>query len=176
MTRKILMAALLLSVAAPRAWAQGAPTSGTMTGMAMPKAAPAAPQAAKPQAAGVSVTRVWARATSASQKNGAAYFTIANPGADDTLTGAATPVADMAELHRTSAVNGVMQMRPVASVKVPHGQLVTFGPGGLHVMLMGLKQPLKQGDSFPLTLTFAKAGDVTVNAVVQSAGAMSPTR
>jgi len=82
----------------------------------------------------------------------------------------------MAEVHQTSAVNGVMQMRPVAAVKVPHGQLVTFGPGGLHVMLMGLKQPLKQGDSFPLTLTFTKAGDVTVNAMVQSAGAMSPTR
>ena len=153
MTRRFFMATLLFTMAAPFAWGQAAP-----------------------KAAGVSVSRVWARATSASQKTGVAYFTIANPGADDTLTAAATPMADSAELHETSAAGGVTRMRPVSSVKVPHGRLVTFGPGGLHVMLIGLKQPLKQGDSFPLTLTFAKAGDVVVNVAVQSAGAMSPAR
>lgn len=123
----------------------------------------------------MSVTRAWARATAAQAKNGAAYFTLLNTGPADTLTGASTSVADSAELHRTTEQNGVMQMRPVQSVPVPSGKITTFAPGGLHVMLMGLKQQLKPGDTFPLSLTFQKAGDVTVTATVQSAGAMSPT-
>lgn len=143
--------------------------------VAMPVLASAQTPPAHP-AGGVAVTRVWSRATSAQQPNGAAYFTIGNSGAADTLTGASTPQAASADLHETVTSGGVMQMRPLSSVAVPHGKLVTFAPGGLHVMLMGLKQPLKPGDSFPLTLTFAKAGDVTVNAKVERAGALGPSQ
>ena len=131
-----------------------------------------APVAAQP--AGPSVTKVWARATAPSAQNGAAYFTLGNDGPADTLTGASTPVSAMAELHRTINDNGTMKMRPVKSIAVAHGSTTTFAPGGYHVMLMGLKQPLKPGETFPLTLTFAKAGKMTVTATVQGAGAMAP--
>jgi copper(I)-binding protein len=65
-------------------------------------------------------------------------------------------------------------MRPVASLPVGPGHDVTLAPGGSHVMLMGLKQPLKPGDHFPLTLTFAHAGAVTTEVTVGRAGASGP--
>jgi periplasmic copper chaperone A len=68
----------------------------------------------------------------------------------------------------------VMQMRPIAGVTIPEGQKVALKPGGMHVMLIGLKAPLRQGQTFPLTLTFAKAGPETVTVVVGKIGAMSP--
>jgi len=99
---------------------------------------------------------------------GVVYMIVMNHGtADDALKGLSTPVADKAEIHRTSDMNGVSHMEAVADVPVKAMNAVTFAPGGLHVMLTGLKQPLKLGDSFPLTLTFAKAGAVTVTVSVQ---------
>jgi hypothetical protein len=99
---------------------------------------------------------------------GVIYMTVMNHGAtDDDLTGLSTPVADKAEMHRTTDMNGMSRMEAVADLPVKAMGSVTFGPGGLHVMLTGLKQPLKLGDSFPLTLTFAKAGQVAVTVTVQ---------
>lgn len=99
---------------------------------------------------------------------GVVYMTVMNHGAaDDDLTGLSTPIADKAEMHRTTDTNGVSRMDAVADLPLKANGAVDFGPGGLHVMLMGLKQPLKIGDSFPLTLTFAKAGPVTVTVSVQ---------
>jgi copper(I)-binding protein len=99
---------------------------------------------------------------------GVVYMTVMNHGAaDDDLTGLSTPIADKAEMHRSMDTNGVSHMEPVADLPLKAYGAVDFGPGGLHVMLMGLKQPLKIGDSFPLTLTFAKAGQVTVTVSVQ---------
>jgi periplasmic copper chaperone A len=135
---------------------------------------PTAPPAAQP-AAGVSVTKAWARATAADAQTGAAYMTFTNTGPADALVGASTPVATTAELHRTTAdANGVMQMRPVQSLSLAHGKAVMLAPMGYHMMLIGLKQPLKAGDTFPLTLTFQKAAPVTVTVAVQGAGASSP--
>ena len=99
---------------------------------------------------------------------GVVYMIVMNHGAaDDDLTGLSTPIADKAEMHRSTDMNGMSHMEAVADLPVKANGAVTFEPGGLHVMLTGLKQPLKIGDSFPLTLTFAKAGPVTVTVSVQ---------
>ena len=107
-------------------------------------------------------------------KAAAAYVTITNKGgAADQLVAASTPVAGKAQVHTTINANGVMQMRPVPALDVKPGATVTLKPGGFHIMLTDLKQPLKEGDSFPVTLTFSKAGQVTVTAIVAKAGAAS---
>jgi copper(I)-binding protein len=67
-----------------------------------------------------------------------------------------------------------MRMRPVLAVDLPPGQTVTFGPGGLHLMLLELQAPLNQGESVPVTLVFERAGEVEVRLAVQSAGARGP--
>jgi copper(I)-binding protein len=69
----------------------------------------------------------------------------------------ATPAADEAELHIALTENGVAKMRPVSAVDANDGTPVVMKPGGLHIMLTRLKAPLKEGQSFPLTLTFEKA-------------------
>jgi hypothetical protein len=121
----------------------------------------------------LTVDNAWARATPGKSETGAAYVTIRSPTADR-LVAASTPVAKKAELHTMTMSGMVMKMRPVAGVDVPAGQTVTLAPGGLHVMLMGLKQPLHAGQSFPLTLTFAKAGARTVDVAVETVGATGP--
>ena len=68
-----------------------------------------------------------------------------------------------------------MKMRPVASLPIEPDKPVTLAPGGYHIMLSGLKQELKQGDSFPITLSFAKAGQVAASATVAKAGATMPS-
>lgn len=121
----------------------------------------------------ITCDQVWARPTAGAGTTGAAYFAITNHGAADALVGASTPVAASAGVHETTNDNGVMKMRPVASVALVPGKTVTFRPGGYHVMLIGLHAPLKAGDSFPLTLTFAHAQPITVTVKVQAgAGGM----
>ena len=120
------------------------------------------------------VDNAWARATPGKSAIGAAYVTIHSPTADK-LVAASTPVAKKAELHTMSMSGMVMKMRPVASIDIPAGQAVTLQPGGLHIMLVGLAKPLKTGQTFPLTLTFEKAGSRTVNVAVEKIGAMGPT-
>jgi copper(I)-binding protein len=72
--------------------------------------------------------------------------------------------------------NDVMTMRPVSGgLSIPPGQTITFAPGGYHIMMMGLKAPLKQGDRVPMTLQFEKAGKVNVTLDVQSIGATKPS-
>ena len=114
----------------------------------------------------------WARASAGAAKTGAAYLTITDSGAPDRLTGASTPVAATAELHESmSGDMGMMKMRPVPGLPVAPGKPVKLAPGGYHIMLMGLKAPLKQGDSFPLTLTFEHAPPMTVTVAVEGVGA-----
>jgi len=123
----------------------------------------------------IKVSEVWARATPASAKAGAIYLTASNSGtAADRLVSASTPAADKTELHETVMDNGVMKMRPVKSLPIAAGKSLVLKPGGYHVMLTGLKAPLKEGDSVPLTLTFEKAGTMQVTAKVAKAGAMQP--
>jgi copper(I)-binding protein len=119
------------------------------------------------------VDNAWAGATPGKAENGAAYVTITSPTADR-LVSASTPVAKKAELHTMSMQGMVMKMRPVSGVDIPPGQAVTLKPGGEHIMLMGLNQPLRVGQSFPLTLDFEKAGPRTVTVTVEKAGAKGP--
>lgn len=125
-------------------------------------------------AADITVTQPWARATPAPGGAGAAFMTISNAGAADELVKAASPVANVAELHTHTMEGGVMRMSAVPAIEIPANGSATLAPGGLHVMLMGLKAPLAEGSSFPLTLTFAKAGEMTVTVPVMGPGAMAP--
>jgi copper(I)-binding protein len=115
----------------------------------------------------------WARATPGHAENGAAYLTVVSPTADR-LTAASSPVAKKAELHTMSMEGGIMRMRPLAAIDIPAGQTVTLSPGGMHIMLLGLAQPLHQGQSFPLTLSFEHAEPLQVTVAIEKAGAMGP--
>jgi hypothetical protein len=115
----------------------------------------------------------WARATPGHAENGAAYLTIVSPTADR-LTAVSSPVAKKAELHTMSMEGGIMRMRPLVAIDIPAGQAVTLSPGGMHVMLLGLAQPLREGQSFPLTLSFEHAGPRQVTVAIEKAGAMGP--
>lgn len=124
------------------------------------------------QESGPVVEHAWARATSGSAKTGAVYMTITSP-TPDALVAAASPVAGRAGLHEDKTENGVMRMRPTPSIPVEPGKPTELKPGGDHVMLMDLKQPLKAGETFPLTVTFEKAGSKQVTVRVEKAGALT---
>jgi copper(I)-binding protein len=129
-----------------------------------------APAAA--QAPAIEVDHAWARATPAGARTAALYLTLVNKGASsDRLVAVSTPVAGKAEVHSSTTENGVMQMRPVAALEVKPDSRTVLKPGGYHVMLMELKGPLKEGQSFAITLTFEKAGAVEATATVEKLGA-----
>ena len=119
------------------------------------------------------VSNAWARATPGKAENGAAYLTIQSP-TPDRLLSVSAPVAKKAELHTMSMEGMVMKMRPLANLDIPAGQPVTLKPGGEHVMLLGLDAPLREGQSFPLILTFEKAGTRTVTVAIEKPGAAGP--
>ncbi len=112
------------------------------------------------------IENAWARESVT--PTGAAYLTVRNQGEeDDRLVGIAADVAERAEIHSTAMQDGVMRMRPVDAVEVPaHGEAV-LAPGGLHVMLIGLKGPLEEGKSFALTLAFENAGEIQVMTTIE---------
>lgn len=109
----------------------------------------------------------WARPTASGQSVGGGYLKLTSQGGADRLLSATTPVAASVELHRMSMDGDVMRMRRVDAIEVPAGQTVELKPGGLHLMLMGLKQPLQLGEKVPLTLRFEKAGAVEVELKVE---------
>ena len=126
------------------------------------------------QSPSIQVDHPWARATAPNAKAGGVFMTLTDSGAPDKLVAASSPVAGMVEVHRTVNENGVMKMLPVDAIELVPGMKVTLAPGGYHVMLMDLKRQLKQGETFPLTLTFAKAAPVTVTVKVEAPGAAGP--
>ncbi|MDW8311479.1 MAG: copper chaperone PCu(A)C, partial [Burkholderiales bacterium] len=111
----------------------------------------------------------WARATaSPAIKNSAAFLVVENKGATpDRLLGVSGDVAQKLELHTMVREAGVMRMREVPAFDIPAGGKLELKPGGLHIMLIGLKQPLKEGERFPLTLKFEKAGEVKVQVLAE---------
>ena len=119
----------------------------------------------------INIAHPYARATSSGQPMGGGFLKLENSGADDTLLSASAEVAKAVELHLMSMEGDVMRMRQVERIALPAGKTVELKPGGLHIMLMGLKAPLKVGDSFPLKLKFEKAGEVTVSMTVEAAAA-----
>ena len=121
---------------------------------------------------------VWSPATPGGATTGAVYATIMNHGTQpDTLIGGSTPAAGKFEIHQMTRSNGVMSMRPISTgIPVPPGGMVTLGPqGDYHVMLSGLKEPLKTGSRVPATLNFAKAGAVQVEITVEPIGSRGPS-
>lgn len=137
----------------------------------------AAPALADPVTVGdLEITHAWARATPPGAHTAAAYLTVTNTGAaGDTLTAASAPVAGMTMLHKMEMDNGVMKMRMVeGGIAIAPGKTVTLDPNGLHVMLMDMTAPLKAGGTLPLTLTFAKAGTVTLSLPVLPVGSKGP--
>lgn len=119
----------------------------------------------------IKVTDAWARPTIGKLRITAAYFRIdLTGGAADKLIAASTPVSAKAELHEHVMEGDIAKMRHVEAVPVVSGTPTVFEPAGYHVMVMGLKEPLNEGDSFPLTLTFERAGDITVTVSVMKKG------
>lgn len=128
-------------------------------------------QAPAPQ---VQASNAWSRATPGGASTGAVYLTLSSS-AGDTLTGASSPAAKTTSVHEMSMDGNVMRMRPVpGGLPLPAGQPVMLQPGGYHIMLEGLKVPLKQGQTVPLHLTFAKSAPVDVTATVAGIGANAP--
>jgi hypothetical protein len=89
------------------------------------------------------------------------------------LVGASTPFAEGAQFHVEKDDNGVMRMRQVSAINIEPGARFSFKPGGTHVMLIGVKEPLREGQMLPLTLDFETAGKVQVNIPIGKPGAMS---
>ena len=131
--------------------------------------------AALAQTGQLEVKDAWARATPGKAENGAAYLTIVSP-TTDRLVSVSTPVAKKAELHTMTMKGMVMEMRPVQGVDIPADQAVSLKPGGEHIMLLGLNQPLREGQSFQMTLSFEKAGPRPVTVMVEKSGATGPAR
>jgi copper(I)-binding protein len=122
------------------------------------------------------ISQAWSRATPGGAKIAGGYLTIENKGSTpDRLVGGAGEVAAKVELHEMAMNNGVMTMRPLdKGLTIEPGKAVKLAPGGLHLMLIDLKNPLKQGDKVPLTLEFEKAGKVNLSLDVQGVGAQGP--
>jgi hypothetical protein len=118
----------------------------------------------------------WSRATPGGAKIGGGYLTITNNGsAPDKLVSATTAAADHVEIHEMAMANNVMTMRKLdGGVAVPPDKTVVFSPGSYHLMLVGLKGPLKEGDRVKATLIFEKAGSVEVTINVEGIGAQHP--
>ncbi|HEX5211339.1 MAG TPA: copper chaperone PCu(A)C [Pseudolabrys sp.] len=126
-------------------------------------------------AGGLKIGHPWARATPKGATVGGGYLTLTNNGtAPERLIGGSTAAAKGFELHEMKMEGGVMKMRPVTGgIEIKPGQTVTLDPNGYHVMLVGLKDQLKQGSRFKATLDFEKAGKVDVDFVVEGVGAKS---
>ena len=111
----------------------------------------------------------WSLALPPVTTTGAAYLSISNHGEKaDELLGADTPAAERVEIHEHKHVDGLMKMQQVQMLAVAPGETLTFQPGGYHLMLFNLKQPLVAGEHFPLTLHFSEAGDADVVVNVQA--------
>ena len=149
---------LAMSIGAGTSLSQGAKTE------------PAKPGAKE---SGISIVAPWARATPGGAKVGAAFLEIqAKAGRDDKLIGVSSPAAQVVEMHDHVSDGGVMRMRKLEAIPVPGGKAVTLKPGGLHIMMIDLKAPLKEGEAIDLTLQFEKAGTMAVKVPIQKIGAM----
>jgi periplasmic copper chaperone A len=118
----------------------------------------------------------WARATPKGAAVAGGYLTIVNTGANaDRLVSFSSPVAGRFEIHEMRMNDGVMQMRPLPNgIEIKPGATVELKPGGLHLMFVDLKEPLKEGQIVKGTLTFEKAGPVEVEYTVRGLGGAAP--
>ena len=117
-------------------------------------------------AGAVTVADAICRPTPTGRQVTGCYLTLTAPSAD-TLVSISSPVAALAQVHEMRMESNMMMMRELeAGLPLPAGQAVSLAPGGNHIMLMGVTEPLKTGDTVPLTLTFATAAPVEVTATV----------
>ncbi len=116
---------------------------------------------------GVVVTDAWTKATDGPMTG--AFGTLSNGGGEDiTVTSASSPVAGKVELHETVMVDGAMQMQQIdGGFIIPAGGALTLEPGGNHIMLMGLSQAIKPGDSVEIVLSLSDGGSLTYQAVAK---------
>jgi periplasmic copper chaperone A len=143
-------------------------TALLLTGLMLAACSSPSEWSAGTRAASIHVEDAWARPEVA-EHNSAAYLRIENTGdRDDRLIAATSSVAGAVEIHEiASGHDHVMRMQEVDAIVVPAGESVSLEPGGLHVMLLGLRQHLEPEDTFTLTLTFETAGEVDVSVVVR---------
>jgi periplasmic copper chaperone A len=122
------------------------------------------------------ISQPWARATPKGASTGAAYLTASNGGSQtERLSCASSAAAAKCQIHDMAMDNGVMKMRPVeGGLEIKPGQTVTLKPGAYHIMLEGLKAPLKAGDTLKATLTSSSGASVMVDFPVAAAGAPAP--
>jgi len=118
----------------------------------------------------ISIAHPWSRQTAPGQANGGGFMTVSNTGKQpDRLIGGSSPASAKVEIHTMSMTGGVMRMRPLPNgLPVPAGGKLELKPGSHHIMLIGLKKPLKLGTLVPLTLRFERAGAVTVQLKVEA--------
>jgi periplasmic copper chaperone A len=115
----------------------------------------------------VAIDDAYVRAVPPGQPNSAAFMKVSNNGSTThALVGGSSPAAEVVELHTHTMEGGMMRMRQVEKIDLPAGETVSLQPGGLHVMLIGLKQKLVPDEEIPLTLRFEDGSEVTMNAPV----------
>lgn len=126
------------------------------------------------QASKVTAEGAWSRATPPGAKTAAVYLTLTSPD-DDTLVGASSPASTGAGVHEMTMDGNIMRMREVpGGLAHPAGKPVTLKPSGYHLMLTGLKAPLKTGGTVRVHLSFAKSPPVDIDAPIAGIGASAP--
>jgi len=116
----------------------------------------------------LTIGNAWVRAMPPSAEHTAAYLDITNSAEEDvTLVEVRSEASETVEIHVMETVDGVMNMRQVESLVIPHGETVALAPGGTHIMLIDLIEPLTEGETVELILVFADGMERPVNAVIQ---------
>jgi len=124
----------------------------------------------------ISIGHIWAHATPTGATTAAIYVPLLNNGKEpDSLIGASSDLASKIEIHQDTNDNSIMKMQKLNSVILEPNKPVSLRPNGIHLMVFGLKQQLKEGGRFPLTLQFEKAGSIKVEAMIEAISAMSET-
>ncbi|QWD95877.1 copper chaperone PCu(A)C [Polynucleobacter sp. MG-6-Vaara-E2] len=120
----------------------------------------------------IKIENAYTRATAPGQQVAGGFMKIENKGTADQLVSASSPVAGEVQLHEMSMDGNVMKMRQVKDIAVPANGAVELKPGGYHLMFLNLKGPFNAGQTVPVKLKFAKAGEVEVKLPVNAVGAM----
>jgi len=157
-------------------WKTNAGAAAALFALSLAQLSPGYAQNADYNVGSIQISQPWARATPKGASAGAAYMTVTNKGTGpERLSCVSSDAAAMCQIHEMSMVDGVMKMRPVeGGLEIKPGETVTLKPGGFHVMLINLKHPLQQGQTFEATLKLESAGTVQVQFPIAAIGAPAP--
>lgn len=158
------------------ALALAAALAPTLPALAQDHAQHSAEAAAPVMLGALEITAPFTRATLPNAPVAGGFFTITNTGdSADRLVSVTSPIARQSQIHEMSMEGDVMKMRQLSDgLVIPAGESVTLSPGGYHLMFMGLSAPVKEGDLVPVTLTFEKAGSITIDLPAAGAAADAP--